>query len=860
MLSFKEPSRIGMTNDELLIERDQGHVYFSSATPLLGNCKELKIAVAAGETLARIDYPVMCLLVGTGAIMGDSLTDVIWLDYTIVAAALDRVFQTLTILGFKTTAGMSASAAMKRAKEARISASPAQRLALTLESTDLQRNVGTTETDGSRTVQNNWLDTITFCGDGGWCSPGKSAEAWGEVEYLCGVRFLPEQRKTGSTFLKGTAAISAQTWPAAKYPTDLDMQALEIAGGWKLAIWPEGLHCVQANFGLRVLALAKRFAYAADPKASSSIFAERLGAMLGVCKYIAAGIEGIEEVSEIRDIVDRIATALKVASSSPHTKFSRTEALIVNMPAVIRDRGSNSVQEWEAEMLKYLATPATGNGSSSFDLSLLTGAGGGNQSLAHGKNRLQLQTEVVDAIVYSAQHAALKAGMLEYRKLINHKPMLILEWLLKGKTPTELLPIDGAERAIIQQREIDFKPLAFYHQIAWGKINPVTVVPDLHFLAECRTEDVWGSLLAHKAIKTYLGASTVVPACLQTLKLTGLFKALKSDSWDDIDWWRLVDAPIVGAFNSVTVDKLSVLDATSDVYLISRLAPSVQAIADTLMIDERAGTSVQALWQAPSSAAKLYLNIDADQTLCLRKQTASLINGTTREVGVVYALMRNSASQNAVMVRTWMQPGSPTLLEWETHLGEVEHWTVQRRTRLANSSQSIWIRTPQLTSFSTVSAGAHTGARQLPLLAGNGKRALGDDTPAFGGLCNPQNNLVSFQLKQGDKEMIFHKTFATGCDFVSNQSGNACWWTCFGYKCPWAGFPGHSVADHEGLKQMKAAEFSDYYSKTVKPGDAGKGGNVGRRVLMTSMNSLIYDKLQHDSGRPMTEAGTVPDK
>ena len=211
--------------------------------------------------------------------------------------------------------------------------------------------------------------------------------------------------------------------------------------------------------------------------------------------------------------------------------------------------GSNSVQEWESEMLKYLATPATGNGSSGLDLLLLTGAGVGSQSLVHGKNRLQLQTEVVDAIVYSAQHAALKAGMLAYRKIINHKPWLILEWLLKGKTPTELLPTDDAEWVTIQQREMEFKPLAFYHQIAWGKINPVTVIPDLHFLAECRTEEVWGSLLAHKAIKTYLGASTAVPACLQTLKLTGLFKALKSDSWDDIDWWRLVDALIVGAFN-----------------------------------------------------------------------------------------------------------------------------------------------------------------------------------------------------------------------------------------------------------------------------------------------------------------------
>ena len=76
-----------MTNDELLEERDQGHVYFSSATPLLGNCKELKIAVASGETLARVDYPVMCLVVGAGAVMGDSLTDVIWVDYTVVAAA-----------------------------------------------------------------------------------------------------------------------------------------------------------------------------------------------------------------------------------------------------------------------------------------------------------------------------------------------------------------------------------------------------------------------------------------------------------------------------------------------------------------------------------------------------------------------------------------------------------------------------------------------------------------------------------------------------------------------------------------------------------------------------------------------------
>ena len=153
---------------------------------------------------------------------------------------------------------MSASAVMKRAKEARVSASPAQRLALTLETPDLQRNVGTTEADGSRTAQNNWLDTVTFCGDEGWCAPGKSAEAWGEVEYLCGLRFLPDQRKAGTTFAKGTVVISAQIWPAATYPADLEMQALEISGGWKLAIWPEGLHSIQVNYGPRVLALAKR--------------------------------------------------------------------------------------------------------------------------------------------------------------------------------------------------------------------------------------------------------------------------------------------------------------------------------------------------------------------------------------------------------------------------------------------------------------------------------------------------------------------------------------------------------------------------------------------------------------------------
>ena len=144
---------------------------------------------------------------------------------------------------------------------------------------------------------------------------------------------------------------------------------------------------------------------------------------------------------------------------------------------------------------------------------------------------------------HNLQVPILEAYLLEE----DHDPVVALELALNGKWPIDILakhsPTSEAGKAMIAHN-VGRTPLCILHQICWGVVRAVVVLPTLSLLEQytvTHRSKLWGRIVA----RVYALDDGLPPKPLRNLDLIALDGALASSNGKRIDLTNMIDAVVV---------------------------------------------------------------------------------------------------------------------------------------------------------------------------------------------------------------------------------------------------------------------------------------------------------------------------
>ena len=308
-----------------------------------------------------------------------------------------------------------------------------------------------------------------------------------------------------------------------------------------------------------------------------------------------------------------------------------------------------------------LATSQPSGQHSSDDGSKQTTAGvGGRGGIAPS---MQQKWQMCTA---SNEHNTQLPILEQYLLRLDHDAISALELAITGQYPVELLaecdkatPAGAAKHAAMLAHNAARTPLCILHQICWGVVRAVIVLPTLYLLEQYATthrSELWGRVVA----RCYALDDGLPPKALRDLDLLALDKALQGTKGQMIDFTIMVDAVVVSTYNGVLVEPVPTQDVYSDLLQLNRTSGIANAIFRLLRMDMR-GKEWSSAMQMPNAFAALHANITADGSRGVERSNQAFAIGILNECWQAYTMVRDGMDPGGVLPRAVVRPGSAVM-------------------------------------------------------------------------------------------------------------------------------------------------------------------------------------------------------
>ena len=341
--------------------------------------------------------------------------------------------------------------------------------------------------------------------------------------------------------------------------------AIEITEGWRNTQWPECMVTLPRLGPASAVDMKRMFDYSSNSTWQNF-----------KTKSIAASASS----PQMRALFPRETNPAKVEATllqlAPQAKVSVTLPPHTILEAVSRLAHSHmgwltraDVSTWPTEKIAAallerlhgagLATSQTGGQHASDDSSKQSAAGFG------GKGGIAPSMQQRWMVCAASQEHNIQIPLLEqYLLRVDHDPVVALEMAFTGQYPVELLaecdtttPAGVAKHAAMLVHNSARTPLCILHQICWGVVRAVIVLPTLNLLEQYATthrSKMWGRVVA----RVYALDDGMPPKALRNLDLLALDKALAGKVGQAIDLTNMVDAVVVSIYNGVSVQPIPI--------------------------------------------------------------------------------------------------------------------------------------------------------------------------------------------------------------------------------------------------------------------------------------------------------------
>ena len=443
--------------------------------------------------------------------------------------------------------------------------------------------------------------------------------------------------------------------------------AIEITEGWRNTQWPECMVTLPRLGPASAVDMKRMFDYSSNSTWQNF-----------KTKSIAASASS----PQMRALFPRETNPAKVEATllqlAPQAKVSVTLPPHTILEAVSRLAHSHmgwltraDVSTWPTEKIAAallerlhgagLATSQTGGQHASDDSSKQSAAGFG------GKGGIAPSMQQRWMVCAASQEHNLQIPLLEqYLLRVDHDPVVALEMAFTGQYPVELLaecdtttPAGVAKHAAMLVHNSARTPLCILHQICWGVVRAVIVLPTLNLLEQYATthrSKMWGRVVA----RVYALDDGMPPKALRNLDLLALDKALAGKVGQAIDLTNMVDAVVVSIYNGVSVQPIPIQEVYSDLIHLNRTGGVGNAIFRTLRMDTR-GKEFSSALQMPNAFAALHANITTDGSRGVERSNQAFVIGILNECWQSYTLIRDGMDPGGVLPREVVRPGSAAM-------------------------------------------------------------------------------------------------------------------------------------------------------------------------------------------------------
>ena len=624
-------------------------LWSSGYTALMRGVPELQFTNAgqtpAGVMMYRTHLCATAGCIMPGAIVGSTLQGISVISKLVKDTSLNRVWSQLMALNFVPRQGGGYALLVKDLRAFVKGLTPAQKLPLTLEVTDLEDVV-----PGALRPELVWMSALTITGESGICKAGDTAELWGEFLMLICNYIQPEHRAAATPFAAASKALlnickgEELSIDSTGVPDDDETAAYLVATWWRSSAWPVGLHLLVSPGTQRKVVCIARLKYAKKPKEFQGLYVDRVDTALPCFRMLQQGLAGASG-SEFWDAVAAIAALTDNESEVPHVQVDRVERTLIELPQAATTRQRNPAgghvepAVWLAQVRSHLKQKAK-----------LGPQGGSSSGGGSSDNVSSLLADELKALWWSNDWLYCEELWSNYFHSADCNLVLLAEWFLTSKTPSELYPKDAIEAQALTVSESGLRPFPVVHQVMFGKRQPEKVMPKLTFIAEVRQKQNMARLLAKHAISAMLPASTPVPAILSTLELSGMYDVLVGSKPEAHNLEFQIDAVICAAFNSGEISQIEAGNRYTDFHRLSRLEKAASAVFALLGFHPDGPRSLRTTFATPANAFVLYQF--GDGTVA----NASRATGTFITECITDALQRYFHMRDATSIKEYPVP------------------------------------------------------------------------------------------------------------------------------------------------------------------------------------------------------------
>jgi hypothetical protein len=588
--------------------------------------------------------------------------------------------------------------------------------------------------------------------------------------------------------------------------------AIEITEGWINAQWPENMVTLPKAGAAATVDLKRMFDYAKNN--TWQFFKTKSQNAAAATKELRSLFNGETNPANIEATLLQLAPEAKAAVTlPPHTILDAVGRLaLAHIGWLLR----SDVSTWSTDAIcaallerlrgAGLATTNPGGQHSSDDGNKQTVAGvGGRGGIAPS---MQLKWQACTA---SNEHNIQLPNMEQYLARADHDPVTALELAFTGRWPVELLAecdqtttAGATKHAGMLAYNAARTPLCILHQICWGVVRAVIVLPTLYLLEQYATthrSKLWGRVVA----RCYALDDGLPPKALRNLDLIALDKAMQGTKGEHIDITNQVDAVVVSTYNGVTVQPVPVTEVYSDLLHLNRTTSVMNAIFRLLCMDTR-GKEWSSAMQMPNAFAALHANITADGSRGVEKSNQAFAKGILNECWQAYTMVRDGMDPGGRLPRSVVQPGSAAMRA----IADIyTTFNTRADTRRAESTES-GLRCIELPR-------SRPAGEQQP---GDGKRlrtvppGTAQDNAAAGALfMDSLGQAAKHPVKMTYTHPTTGKIYSRAAFAVAAVAHNGCTTPCCAkwidpsIPCPMEGQPGHCDGDpaHSMPRQWNAA-------------------------------------------------------
>jgi hypothetical protein len=443
--------------------------------------------------------------------------------------------------------------------------------------------------------------------------------------------------------------------------------AIEIAEGWRNSQWPDCMITLPSLGPASAVDMKRMLDYAIN--ANWPNFKTKAIAAAASTPEMRALFARETNPANVEATLMQLAPPAKVSAAlPPHTILEAVRRLCRSHLGWLT---RSDVSAWPTDAIAAallerlhgagLATSQAGSQHAGDDGGKQNAAGyGGKGGIAPSMTQRWLTCAA------SKEHNTQVPLLEEYLLRTDHDPVTALEMAFSGQYPVELLAecdtttsAGKAKHAAMLAHNTVRTPLCILHQICWGVVRAVIVLPTLNLLEQYATthrSKMWGRVIA----RVYALDDGMPPKALRNLDLLALDKALAGKIGQAIDLTNMVDAVVVSIYNGVSVQPIPTHDVYSDLIHLNRIGGIANAIFRTLRMDAR-GKEFSSALNMPNAFAALHANITADGSRGVERSNQQFVVGILNEAWQAYTLVRDGMDPGGALPREVVRPGSAAM-------------------------------------------------------------------------------------------------------------------------------------------------------------------------------------------------------